>query len=155
MDRTRRLSFNELDSDVLPEVGPRVGLLGQVDLGNPGAPVGVPQRWMEDPTETPVVGTTEVWEIYDFTEDAHPFHVHQVEFEVLNREAFDPALPNAGQVRPPAAWETGRKDSVLVYPGEITRIKAHFDLAGRFIFHCHILEHEDNEMMRPYQIVPA
>ena len=79
---TRQVSFNEYDSDVLPNVGPRIGLLGQVDLSNPAAPIGVPKRWMDPPTESPTKGTTEIWEIFDFTEDGHPFHIHQVEFEV-------------------------------------------------------------------------
>jgi FtsP/CotA-like multicopper oxidase with cupredoxin domain len=57
-------------------------------------------------------------------------------------------------VRPPDAHETGLKDTVLVYPGGVTRIKAHFDIAGLYVWHCHILSHEDNEMMRPFQVVP-
>ena len=53
----------------------------------------------------------------------------------------------------PEAWEVGYKDTVIAYPGEITRIKARFDIAGLFVWHCHIIEHEDNEMMRPYRVV--
>jgi spore coat protein A, manganese oxidase len=49
-------------------------------------------------------------------------------------------------------WETGTKDTVVVYPGQITRVKALYDIGGQFVWHCHILEHEDNEMMRPYRI---
>lgn len=148
----RQVSFNELDSDLLPGVGPRIGLVGTVDFSNPSAPAGVPLRWMSPVTENPANGTTEIWEIYDFTEDAHPFHIHEVQFEIVNREVFDPASPSFGQVRGPESWETGRKDVVVLYPGEITRFKAHFDLAGRYVHHCHILEHEDNEMMRPMQV---
>jgi FtsP/CotA-like multicopper oxidase with cupredoxin domain len=77
--------------------------------------------------------------------DAHPIHVHLVKFEVVNREA-------GGIVRNPEAWETGPKDTVIAYPGEITRIKMNFDMAGYYVWHCHIVEHEDNEMMRPYYI---
>ena len=93
---------------------------------------------------------TEVWEIHNFTADAHPIRIHEVEFEIVGRE-------NAvGVVRPPEAWETGAKDTVISYPGEITRVKATFDRAraGQFVWHCHILEHEDNEMMRPYSVGP-
>ena len=54
--------------------------------------------------------------------------------------------------RPAEEWETGTKDTVIAYPGEITRVKARFDLEGLFVWHCHILEHEDNEMMRPYVV---
>jgi FtsP/CotA-like multicopper oxidase with cupredoxin domain len=60
----------------------------------------------------------------------------------------------AGVVRPPEAWETGPKDTVISYPGEITRVKMTFDRPGQFVWHCHILEHEDNEMMRPYSVGP-
>ncbi len=70
-------------------------------------------------------------------------------FEVVDRQSFD------GAVRPPEPWETGLKDTVIAYPGEITRIKALFDLPGLYVWHCHILEHEDNEMMRPYFIGPC
>ena len=52
------------------------------------------------------------------------------------------------------AWESGFKDTVIAYPGEVTRIKARFDTPGTFVWHCHIVEHEDNEMMRPYRIGP-
>ena len=49
----------------------------------------------------------------------------------------------------PPDWETGRKDTVLCPPGEITRIRVRFPTKGRFVWHCHILDHEDNEFMRP------
>jgi FtsP/CotA-like multicopper oxidase with cupredoxin domain len=54
-----------------------------------------------------------------------------------------------GTVIPAPDWEKGLKDTVLAYPGQITRIQARFDLAGLYVWHCHIVEHEDNEMMRP------
>jgi spore coat protein A, manganese oxidase len=60
-----------------------------------------------------------------------------------------------GDPRPPEAWENGLKDTVIAYPGEVTRIKAQSNTPGRFVWHCHIVEHEDNEMMRPYQIGPT
>jgi len=100
-------------------------------------------------TENPGPGTTEVWEFHNFTEDAHPIHIHLVQFEVIEREGGN------GAVRPPESWETGTKDTVISYPGEITRVKATFDTAGQFVWHCHILEHEDNEMMRPYSVGPV
>ncbi len=99
-------------------------------------------------TENPALGTSEIWEIHNFTADAHPIHVHLVHFEVVNREDAD------GNVRLPEAWETGPKDTVISYPGEITRIKMLFDLPGFYVWHCHIVEHEDNEMMRPYHVGP-
>ena len=106
-------------------------------------------------TENPAVGATEVWEIYNYTVDAHPMHIHEVMFEVVNRQSFDTAtgLPT-GAARLPEAWETGTKDTVIAYPGEVTRVKATFDLPGLYVWHCHIVEHEDNEMMRPLTVGP-
>ena len=117
----------------------------------------VAKPWMARVTETPAAGSTEIWEIYNTTVDAHPIHLHEVFFEVINRELFttDPAtgaLAPAGVPRPPDPWEDGRKDTVIAYPGEITRITMTFGGPGLFVWHCHIVEHEDNEMMRPYQI---
>ena len=54
----------------------------------------------------------------------------------------------------PEPWETDWKDTVIAYPDEITRIKARFDIAGLYVWDCHIVEHEDNEMMRPYRVRP-
>ncbi len=113
-------------------------------------------------TEDPDVGDTEIWEIYNTTADAHPIHIHEVEVRgrrprgTLRTDGEDVALPvvPTGDVRPPEAWEAGRKDTVLAYPGEVTRIRATFAQAGQYVWHCHILEHEDNEMMRPYRIGP-
>ena len=115
---------------------------------------------MDEVTENPRVGDTEIWEFYNTTGDAHPMHVHEVVFEVLNREALvldadgNPEVPfrPCGARRPPEAWETGLKDTVTAYPGEVTRVKATFATRGTFVWHCHIVEHEDNEMMRPYRI---
>jgi len=104
---------------------------------------------MVNVTENPTVGDTEVWEIYNFTADAHPIHLHLVRFEVVNRE------DDLGNVRSAEPWESGYKDTVISYPGEITRVKALFDLEGLYVWHCHIVEHEDNEMMRPYVVSAA
>jgi bilirubin oxidase len=93
------------------------------------------------------VGAIEIWELHNFTADAHPIHIHEVTFEVLGRQAFGDTA-----VRPPENGERGRKDTVIAYPNEITRVKALFDRPGLFVWHCHILEHEDNEMMRPYRV---
>jgi FtsP/CotA-like multicopper oxidase with cupredoxin domain len=71
-----------------------------------------------------------------------------VQFQVENRQPFE------GGARPPESWETGYKDTVIAHPDEITRVKALFDLAGLYVWHCHILEHEDNEMKRPYRVGP-
>jgi spore coat protein A len=100
-------------------------------------------------TENPTAGDTEVWEMYNFTADAHPIHLHLVRFEVVNREEI------GGATRQPEPWETGYKDTVIAYPGEITRVKALFDIPGLYVWHCHIVEHEDNEMMRPFVVSEA
>ena len=117
---------------------------------------------MEPITENPNVGDCEVWEFYNTTGDAHPMHVHEVLFQVVNREGLvldgdDVAVPIEldGVVAQPEAWEDGWKDTVIAYPGQVTRIRAQFTSPGQFVWHCHIVEHEDNEMMRPYRIGPV
>jgi spore coat protein A len=125
--------------------GPVAALLGTWD---PLTHESHPLEWEEPLTENPGLGETEIWEIHNVTEDAHPIHLHQVQFQVLNREV----LFGTGDLLPPEWWEEGFKDTVIAYPGQITRIKAHFDLPGLYVWHCHILEHEDNEMMRPFHV---
>jgi FtsP/CotA-like multicopper oxidase with cupredoxin domain len=100
-------------------------------------------------TENPTLGETEDWEIYNFTADAHPIHLHLVRFEVIGRTLLDGSPSPNGNPQP---WETGYKDTVLAYPDEITTIRAKFDIAGLYVWHCHIVEHEDNEMMRPFVV---
>jgi spore coat protein A len=159
---TRQVSLNEQESATVRVTTDRDGnIVLDCAHGEPFAPVeadlgtlnpngtGNPLGWDEPPTEYPALGAIEVWEIHNFTADAHPIHIHEVTFEVVSRQAIgDSAL------RPPESWEAGRKDTVIAYPNEITRVKALFDRPGLFVWHCHILEHEDNEMMRPYRIGP-
>jgi bilirubin oxidase len=140
---TRQVSLNEEDSEVLEDVGPREALLGTLSDG-----VANPLAWMDAITENPALGATEIWEMYNFTADAHPIHIHEVQFQIVDRQPFE------GSSRPPEANETGFKDTVISYPGEITRVKAKFEHPGLYVWHCHIVEHEDNEMMRPYFIGP-
>jgi spore coat protein A, manganese oxidase len=140
---TRRVSLNEEDSVVLPGVGPTGAFLGTLDAaGNP-----VRLGWMDPVTEHPALGATETWEIHNFTADAHPIHIHEVMFQVVDREGDEGGEPTG-----PEAWEAGFKDTVIAYPGQVTSVKARFDLPGRYVWHCHIVEHEDNEMMRPYRV---
>jgi bilirubin oxidase len=126
--------------------GPREAELGTLNADGTPRPLG----WTEAITENPALGHTEVWEIHNFTADAHPIHIHEVQFEVVNRESLE-----QGAVRGPEPGETGVKDTVIAYPDEITRVKAVFDIPGQFVWHCHIVEHEDNEMMRPYRVGPV
>jgi spore coat protein A len=149
---------------IVEPFGPTAALLGQVDLTDPDDPAGIPLRWTspgvgvektvnvaDGPvgvwvTENPALYATEEWDIYNFTVDAHPIHLHLVRFEVVKRQAF------GGEARDPEPWESGYKDTVIAYPGEITTVKALFDIEGLYVWHCHIVEHEDNEMMRPYYV---
>ncbi len=129
----------------------------EAELGTFDPETGTPtdREWAAPITENPAVGATEVWELYNFTEDAHPIHIHEIHFQVVDRQALDPAtnMP-MGTPRPPEVWESGFKDTVIAYPGEVTRVRGRFDTEGLFVWHCHIVEHEDNEMMRPYAIGP-
>ena len=141
---------------------PAETLLGTV-AGDPNTGIGTwtMRMWSEPVTENPAVGATEMWEFYNATVDAHPMHIHEVLFEVVNRQPIfvDEADKNfqvvPGSVpTPPEPWETGFKDTVIAYPGQVTRVRVQFKMPGQFVWHCHIVEHEDNEMMRPYRIGP-
>ena len=137
--------------------GPVEALLGTVTGG------AVEKKlWMDAVSENPAVGATEVWEFYNTTADAHPMHVHEVAFEVVNRqnlltdeegEVVEP-IQVIGDASAPEPSESGVKDTVIAYPGQVTRVRARFHNPGQFVWHCHIVEHEDNEMMRPYRIGP-
>ena len=139
-----------IEEEFEPAEVPFAALLGRFD---PGTGDTTPMLWMDPISENPALGATEIWEMANFTEDAHPIHIHQVQFEVLGREVIGGGPSIAGS-NGPLPWETGRKDTVIAYPGETTRVKATFDLPGFFVWHCHIVEHEDNEMMRPYHVGP-
>jgi spore coat protein A len=129
------------------------------------------KHWDDPITEDPKAGTMEIWSFANATGDVHPMHIHLVRFQVLNRQPFDTkqyvqsgklvytGIPMAPESNERPAW----KDTVKAYAGYITRVIARFDLpAGtqaapgqefRYVWHCHVLEHEDNEMMRPYNVV--
>jgi FtsP/CotA-like multicopper oxidase with cupredoxin domain len=113
-------------------------------LGVNGSGGGEVQLWDDPIAQNPALGAVEEWELWNWSADAHPIHLHLVKFEVVNREVIN------GAVRPPEPWEAGWKDTAIMYPGEITRVKALFDVPGLYVWHCHILSHEDNEMMVPY-----
>ena len=158
---TRRLALVETESEEFPE--PAQALLGTVTADGSGMTIWTPREWDEDVTENPQQGHTEVWEFYNVTADAHPIHVHELLFQVVNRQAIVVVDEDAGRVqivpgsspRPPEASELGWKDTVTAYPGEVTRVRLRFETEGQYVWHCHIVEHEDNEMMRPYRIGPV
>ena len=156
---TRPLALLERESAFFD--GPAEALLGTV-AGNPNLGPGVwtELEWADTETENPSVGTTEVWELYNASADAHPIHVHEVHFEVVDRQDIvvdeeNQTVEVVGVPTPPEPWESGLKDTVTAYPGQVTRIRARFDKPGQFVWHCHIVEHEDNEMMRPYRVGPV
>jgi FtsP/CotA-like multicopper oxidase with cupredoxin domain len=112
----------------------------------------------KDPiTENPALNNTETWEFYNLTVDGHPIHMHLVRYKIIDRQVFDPLSPTfatVGPAIPALPTEAGMKDTVLSYPGEIVRVQATFNLPGLYVWHCHIVEHEDNEMMRPFHVGP-
>jgi FtsP/CotA-like multicopper oxidase with cupredoxin domain len=176
----RALTLTEFMSMIAP--GP-----SHAQLGDAWGPL----PWMAPITENPAAGTTEEWGIVNTTADAHPIHLHQVQFKVVSRVQLDmkkynsalAACPRPGAMvmggmaaptppaacppdprlyvkrgavaAPPAPWEGGQKDTILSNPGELTTVRALFDIPGLYVWHCHILSHEDNEMMRPFCVTDA
>jgi spore coat protein A len=138
--------------------------------------------WFQPATENPDLDAYEEWEIYNFTGDAHPIHLHLVNFEIVGRQAITfeadeehplPVPQHNGEYGAVAAVsnivvgdlvslepadgyvENAPKDVVTALPEQVTRIRARFDRAGRYVWHCHILSHEDHEMMRVLRVGPG
>lgn len=221
--QTRQLVLKEFAT----EAGPVEVLLNNTQWDGLDSP-NIGAAFPDGVTERPRVGSTELWEIINVTEDAHPIHTHLVQFQIVNRESFDeqyrgawgavfglPALPAGcmpsgdpenpcpgygpplpynvpntdGAVGgnpaigpflkhdavPPAPEEAGWKDTVKALPGQVLRLAVRWAptttplraaTPGRnrypfdpttgpgYVWHCHILDHEDNQMMRPYTVVP-
>lgn len=216
--RTRQLTLNEVLGDptsvggIHYPGGPLEILVNNTDMPGTARPDFTPVTLRGITTyysELPGEGETEIWEIVNLTADAHPIHLHLVQFQLMNRQPFDveayseayaaafaggvylpgvgppldyrdgnaralggnPDIPPflAGHARPPAANEAGWKDTIVTPPAEVTRIvvrwaptdlpaKTHprrafyaFDPGAKhgYVWHCHIIDHEDNEMMRP------
>jgi spore coat protein A len=120
-------------------------------------------HWDMPVTEKPLLNSTEIWSFINLTDDSHPIHLHMVRFQILDRRPFDLSVFQLTKkvvfTGPSIALtpnDRGWKDTVRVDPMTITRIIVTFEgFAGRYVWHCHMLEHEDNEMMRPYEIVKA
>jgi spore coat protein A len=128
-------------------------------------------RWHDPVTEDPGAGTTEIWSFANATEDVHPMHVHLVQFQILNRQPFDvPGYRETGKlvftgppIQPEQDERPATKDTVKAFPGQVTRIILKFELPRTgvikpgqeflYVYHCHMLEHEDNDMMRPYKVI--
>jgi spore coat protein A len=145
--KTRRLTLDEAMDKVQQSMG--------MKLNN--------TPWHAPVTEKPVINTTEIWELVNLTEDTHPIHLHLVRFQLLDRRPFavfdyqdKTVLHYTGAAIPPAPEESGWKDTIRCERGHVTRIIVPFvGYSGRYVWHCHILEHEDNEMMRPFEVVTA
>jgi spore coat protein A, manganese oxidase len=131
--------------------------------GNPVMQLLNATHWNAPITEKPVLGSTEIWSLINPTNDTHPIHLHLVRFQILDRQPYEPWLYQTkkqlhflGPAESPDANEAGWKDTVQAYSRMVTRIIVPFvGFTGRYVWHCHILEHEDNEMMRPYEVVTA
>ena len=116
--------------------------------------------WHESITENPAMDNTEIWEFYNETVDAHTIHLHLVHMQLISRQKFMASVNEEngkpsrirllGNPRGPGPEEAGWKDTYIMYPGEVTRVIAQFDKEGLYVWHCHILSHEDHEMMRPF-----
>jgi spore coat protein A len=135
----------------------------------------VATRFEDTTTFFPTLHRAEIWRLINLTEDTHPIHVHLDAFQVLDRYPADVAVPDGGitttgtsaTVRIGQAVddgiphqlddnERGLKDTVRVNPNEVVDIVVRFEVfAGRYMYHCHILEHEDRDMMRPFVVMPA
>jgi spore coat protein A len=112
-------------------------------------------------SERPRLGTTEIWRFINTTDDAHPIHIHLVQFQIIDRTPFDvqlfldkERLNLTGEPNSPRATEGGWKDTVRADAGQVLSVVVRFDgYPGRYVFHCHMLEHEDNDMMRPFEVI--
>jgi spore coat protein A len=129
--------------------------------------------FMDPPTEVVTAGTSEVWQFVNLTADTHPIHFHLVNVQIISRQPFDTTVnytggepPLTGNPRPPDGYESGWKDTVRMNPGEVTNVFISFSLptvpfhvpnsprtgGHEYVYHCHILEHEEHDMMRPMVI---
>jgi spore coat protein A, manganese oxidase len=170
--RTRLLTLNEN----FDKYGRLQQMLGTTVL-QPNGTYGQPL--LNTPTETPTAGTTEIWEVYNLTGDTHPIHFHLVNVQVLSRQPFVVKFGRFTKMGTPTAPypdERGWKETVRMNPGEVTRVAMTFTLppipsgvtanagnnfllsprtgGNEYVWHCHILEHEEHDMMRPLVVKP-
>jgi spore coat protein A len=160
--RTRDLTLNE-DFDGFGRLIQRLGTSVGLHSGT------LARDFEDNPTETPSWGETEIWRIFNLTGDTHPIHFHLVNVQIVSRQRFDvkhyAGVPSfTGPPRLPDANETGWKETVRMNPGECTTVIMRFDKpvwpvsptvvsprtgGSEYVWHCHILEHEEHDMMRP------
>ena len=183
--------LNTIPTLPAPDISRQLTLL---EVMGPGGPLEVlldGKKWGADISENVTLGTTEEWIIVNPTADAHPIHLHLVQFQLVSRQNFRvnkyvtdwmalngmPPVPNdwvtqnppyqnylQGKIAGPRLHETGWKDTIQAFPGQVTIIRVRFAPIGGgsypfdatqgpgYVWHCHILDHEDNEMMRPYLV---
>jgi spore coat protein A len=105
--------------------------------------------WSDAISEVLKLGEPEVWEIRNVTSVDHPIHLHQEAFQIIGR------LSATNQNIPLADWELGWEDTVNIPAGQTAKFMVKYDqFTGTYVWHCHLLEHEDHEMMRPFRIIP-
>jgi spore coat protein A len=140
----------------------RIGQMSDA-IGNPQRMLLDNRRWHDAVTESARLGSIEIWSLVNGTDDDHPIHLHQVRFQILERQSIqDFTYMNPTEVRyagppvPPAPREAGWKDTARIAAGMATRLIVQFEgFAGRYMWHCHLAEHGENEMMRPMDILAA
>lgn len=177
---TRKVGLFE-GRDQFGRVTPTLGVAeNTTDIDGNAVPFG-PLSFDAPATETPTAGTTEVWDIFNLTADAHPIHLHLTQFQVLARheisfiDANDDGVPDnvrgsaditagsnaltddvvEGAALPLSAMDQGWQDTITLAPNQSISIIAPFDMAGDYVWHCHILSHEEHDMMRPLTVLPA
>jgi spore coat protein A len=153
----RNLTLNE-DVDAFGRLIQRLGTTTPLYAGT------FARNYEDAPTETVAPGAIEAWRIFNLTADTHPIHFHLVNVQIVSRQAFSgKRLRTLGPARPPDANESGWKETVRANPGECITVIAKFDLPStpftvpvsprtgghEYVWHCHILEHEEHDMMRP------
>jgi len=119
------------------------------------------KTWDAPCTERPKLGDVEIWHFYNKFTFPHPIHIHLVHFEILGRKEYNPrdfdkhgnCKLDLASLTPPLKYEKGPKDVVRAEPNQVTSVIMQFkDYPGDYVWHCHILEHEDHDMMRPLKV---
>jgi spore coat protein A, manganese oxidase len=158
-----QIPFARLDADQAVVTRDFV-LSEQMDAQGRSVGLRINGKGYDDPvTETIQLNSVEKWRFINTSDDAHPMHLHLVQFQIVERQGFNVQamlsarkLELVGQPRPPHPNELGWKDTATVNPGDVLTILARFEgYTGRYVFHCHMLEHEDNDMMRPFEVAPG
>ena len=171
-DGPNMLTMRELEVASAGDQGPLV----TVADGDESTRYRVVAAHFEDTTTFfPMLGRYEVWQLVNLTGDTHPIHLHLDPFQILSRRAIRYEIPEGGigdrdltaaitLERDPDDKldhtiddnERGLKDTIRVNPNEIVEIAVRFTTySGRYMYHCHILEHEDRDMMRPIVTMPS